>query len=325
VDPFTFRTTTETAPMWNPARVRREVAEALSARTLISPGSDGLCVFWTSADQSPSLVWLIGRERERAFRAAGEGTGKAIDLDSFDRTYLHLCAWNVHDGELVGGYRMRFIGDSRGLRPANAPHDAGLYTQTLFEYDHLLLDELSPAMELGRAFVRVPYQKNYAPLMLLWRGIGRIVAGVPGVRHLFGAASISQAHSPAARALMLHYLRRCAFDPDRATLVSPRHPPSTRDVRLDDVPPASLDVPDVRALDAAVSALNRSGARVPVLLRQYLKLGARVLGFNVDPLFHDVIDALVVVDLQRVPASMRQRYLAHDPAGEWIERERRIA
>ncbi|MEO7274661.1 MAG: GNAT family N-acyltransferase [Vicinamibacterales bacterium] len=322
VDPFTFSPKVETR---RHARVSREAEAALADRTVISPGRDGLSVFWTTAEQSPTLIRLVGREREVAFRAIGEGTGHHVDLDSFDRRYLHLCAWNVHDGELVGGYRMRYVGDSRGLGRGSDPPDVPLYTQTLFDYDHALLDQLAPAMELGRAFVRAPYQKSYGPLMLLWRGIGRMAAGFPGVRHLFGAASISQAHSPAARALMLHYLRSRAFDPVRARLVCPRLPPSPGAMTLGDVPEDCRDVSTLRALDAAVTRLNPSGARVPVLLRQYLKLGARVLGFNVDALFHDAIDALVVVDLERMPASMRQRYLPADSASDWIDRQRRSA
>ena len=323
MDPCTFPTRVEAVPIRS--RVSREVADVLAAQTVIAPGPDGLCVFWTTAEQSPSLIRLIGREREVAFRAIGEGTGQPVDLDPFDRSYLHLCAWNVHEAELAGGYRMRYVGDSRRLRHSSEPADVPLYTQTLFEYDHALLDQLAPAMELGRAFVRAPYQKSYAPLMLLWRGIGRVAAGFPGVRHLFGAASISQAHSPAARAVMLHYLRQHAFDSGRASLVCPRRPLSHCAMALDDVPRCWLDVSSVRALDAAVMALNPSGARVPVLLRQYLKLGALVLGFNVDPLFHDVIDALVVVDLERMPASMRQRYLPADPGSNWIDSQRRSA
>ena len=307
-------------PRWSLSPLRREVTEAVAARTVIAPGADGLCVFWTTADQSPGLLRLIGRERELAFRAIGEGTGHLIDLDAFDQDYLHLCAWNVHGGDLVGAYRMRYIGHSRGLRLATRPDRAGLYTQTLFDMDHALLEALAPALELGRAFVRAPYQKGFAPLMLLWRGIGRMVARFPGVRHLFGAASISEAHSPAARALILRYLRAHAFDESLAPLVCARHPP--------EVGPDGHGQPcvsDLHALNAAVADLNPSGAPIPVLLRQYLKLGARVLGFNRDSLFHDVIDALVVVDLDRVPAAMRQRYLSADAPRAWNGCERRSA
>ena len=301
----------DSPPSWNQARVLREVAHARIAQTVIPPGPDGLCVFWTTAEQSPWLLRQIGRERELTFRAIGEGTGRTLDLDAFDQHYQHLCAWNVRRGELVGAYRLRCIGASRpAMAAGSGAPDPGLYTQTLFRFDQELLDRLGPAMELGRAFVRAPYQKAYAPLMLLWRGIGRMAAGFPGVRHLFGAASIPSTHSPAARALMLAYLRRYAFDDGLASLVSARRPPSESSQARGDAARLLPRCPQLHALNEGVIALNPGGTPVPVLLRQYLKLEARVLGFNVDPFFHDAIDALVVVDLQRVPAALRHRFLA---------------
>ena len=300
---------------WSQARVQREVARARVAQTVIHPGPDGLCVFWTTADQSPCLLRQIGRERELTFRAVGEGTGRPVDLDAFDHHYLHLCAWNVRRRELVGAYRLRSIGTSRSAMTAiSGVPDPGLYTQTLFGFDQKLLGRLAPAMELGRAFIRTPYQKEYAPLMLLWRGIGRMAARFPGVRHLFGAASIASTHSPAARALMLAYLRRYAFDDELAPLVSARRPPSESLEAQVEAARFLPRQPHLHALNAGVMALNPGGAPVPVLLRQYLKLEARVLGFSVDSLFQDAIDALVVVDLHRVPPALQHRYLTTDLA-----------
>jgi putative hemolysin len=311
-------------PMDERTRVRREVSDVMTTQRLTPTGADGLSVFWTTATQAPRLLQEIGRERERTFRAIGEGTGRAIDLDAFDRHYLHLCAWDEQRGELVGAYRLRVVGDEASGANASgstmARPDHGLYTQTLFRFDERLIGRLAPAIELGRAFVRTPYQKDYGPLMLLWRGIGQIVAQHPGVRHLFGAASIGATYGEAARALMLAYLRRHAFDSQLAPLVSACHPPrERRDARVD---AARLlpDEPDLHALNAGVMTLDPARRPIPVLLRQYLKLDARVLGFNVDPLFSDAIDALVVVDLLRVPEAVLRRYMGADLARGYVAR-----
>jgi putative hemolysin len=318
-------------PIDDAARVRREVSDVMATQRLTHAGADGLSVFWMTAKQAPRLLQEIGRERERTFRAIGEGTGRALDLDAFDQHYLHLCAWDERRGELVGAYRLRVIGDEtqRANAPGTArPPDPGLYTQTLFRFDNRLIDRLAPAIELGRAFVRAPYQKDYAPLMLLWRGIGQIVAQHPGVRHLFGAASIGASYSEAARALMLAYLRRHAFDSQLAALVSARHPLRERTDARAEAARLLPDEPDLHALNAGVAALDPARKPIPVLLRQYLKLEARVLGFNVDPLFSDAIDALVVVDLLRVPEAALRRYMGAGLARGYVahhQPERRSA
>ena len=128
------------------------------------------------AAQIPALLDEIGRLREITFRAAGEGTGRARDLDAFDAYYRHLFVWHRGDRALAGAYRLGLTDEIRRERGAD-----GLYTQTLFRYDERLLDRLSPAIELGRSFVRAEYQRDYAPLLLLWKGIGRFVRGAPAL------------------------------------------------------------------------------------------------------------------------------------------------
>ena len=220
------------APLtFDPRRaVTLEVAAIVPGRVLAR--SDAYTVFWTPAARAPRLLQEIGRARERTFRAVGEGTGRELDLDAFDDRYLHLCVWDERAGQLVGAYRMMRVDSSE-----RAP--APLYTQTLFRYDHALIDALAPALELGRAFVVPEYQKSYTPLMLLWTGIGRYVARHAKVRHLFGAVSIPSTYSDAARDVMIASLRRHAAEPRLAPLVTPRHPVEGRSIGA-----AGVAVPD---------------------------------------------------------------------------------
>jgi hypothetical protein len=307
--------------------VAREIASLRETQRLAQAGTG--VVFWASARQAPRLMDLIGRERELAFRAAGEGTGRARDLDIFDDRYLHLCAWDIENDALIGAYRLGCLGMHDTARECVDPPAASLdllYTSTLFHFDRRLTAALSPGIELGRAFVRAPYQKRHAALMLLWMGIGGFVARQPHTRHLFGAVSIAATYSPAARALMVAFLKRHALHAPFSRLTMARNPVPAFGSRLLELTAESVRAaaphvpatPDVDALDLRVRALDREGKGVPVLLRQYLRLGARVLAFNIDRGFGGALDALVVVDLPRAPVSVLRRYMGQEAAHAYL-------
>src|SRR5579863_2191700 len=149
------------------------------------------------ASEIPQLLLEVGRMRELTFRRAGEGTGKARDLDSFDDYYWHVLLWHKAKQELVGAYR---AGSTKEIL---AEHGiSGLYTSTLFRYDERLFQKLGPALELGRSFIRPEYQRQYAPLLLLWKGIARLVATRPENPVLFGAVSISNDYNEASREMI---------------------------------------------------------------------------------------------------------------------------
>ena len=124
--------------------------------------------------------------RELTFRAAGEGSGKASDIDLFDSWYLHLFVWDAQAGSIVGAYRMGLADE---ILASHGKH--GLYTQSLFKYGSRVLRTMNPSIELGRSFVRAEYQRGFAPLMLLWRGIGRFCA-FPRYAILFGRSPQQQ-------------------------------------------------------------------------------------------------------------------------------------
>jgi hypothetical protein len=330
-----------------------EVAPLLETQRLVRSGA--FTVFWAEASQAPRLLDRIAVERELTFRAVGEGTGHDRDRDLFDDRYLHLCAWDHTRHTLVGAYRLALLDSSASASASSSPPSSDrcrhtgvvpaldmLYMSTLFHFDRRLNTLLSPAMELGRAFVRVPYQKHHAALMALWMGIGRLVLARPHTRHLFGAVSIPASYSVAARAAMVAFLRRHAWHQRFARLATPRNPIPTitvgswtegrssafaaaRSLELsgEAIRAAASHVPatqDVDALDTQVRALDREGKGVPVLLRQYLRLGARALAFNVDEAFNKALDVLVVVDLPNAPAALLRRYMGSDDARAYVAR-----
>jgi putative hemolysin len=290
--------------------VLRDVTPLLESQALVSQGE--FTVFWTRGAAAPALLECVGRAREIAFRAVGEGTGQDVDLDAFDGTYRHLCLWDRRTDALAGAYRM-------GLADEIAAAGSRLYTQTLFDYDERFLDALGPALELGRAFLSAPYQRQFAPLALLWAAIGRFVAARPQYRTLFGAVSIDIAYGPAARHAMVSYLQQHASAPALTPLVAPSRP-LTSDVLTDArlAWAGTFPSPDVTALDAVVSRLDGQGRGVPVLLRQYLKLDARAVAFSIDPAFSHVLDTMIVVNLPTVAPALLRRFMGSGAADGYL-------
>lgn len=265
-----------------------------------------------AAGQIPALLDEIGRLRELTFRAAGEGTGRTRDLDAFDAYYRHLFVWHRGDRAIAGAYRLGLTDE------IVAEHGgAGLYTQTLFRYDRRLLDRLSPAIELGRSFVPARYQRDYAPLLLLWKGIGRFVVANPRYRRLFGPVTISHDYSSVSKHLLMAFLEATRRLPDLARLVVPRDPPP-RARRRDEGVVAGRTAFDLDEADALIADIEADGRGLPVLLRQYLKLNARLLGWNVDRRFGRALDGLMLVDLVDVPRPLLARYLGKDGAATFL-------
>jgi putative hemolysin len=271
------------------ATIEREIAALPPGACLNRTG--GLDVYLAPATTIPGTLREIGRLRELAFRAAGEGTGNSCDLDRFDETYLHLFAWNPARREIAAAYRL-----------AGTDLVDSLYTSTLFRLKPEFRNRLGHALELGRSFVRIEYQRSFAALLALWKGIGAYVANNPRYKILFGPVSISNRYQAVSRELMIAFLET------RATCLSlgqfVRHRNGFRGHRHT-LPP---DL-DLRDLSDVVSDLEPSAMGVPVLLRQYLKLGGQLVGFNVDPNFSDALDGLILVDLTKTNSGLRERYL----------------
>lgn len=261
-------------------------------------------VYYARAGQIPSLLNEIGRLRELTFRAVGEGTGKALDLDAFDQTYLHLFLWNHAKSELVGAYR---LGPTDEIMAKQGKH--GLYTTTLFRYRSAVLRHLNPALELGRSFIVEAYQRKHMTLGLIWRGIGEYIARNPRYAILFGPVSISREYQSLSKNLIVHYLNETNLDPALANKVKARKPPRSRFFGSLDRASFSKSVRDIEDVSALISEIEREVKGVPVLLRHYLKLKATMLSFNVDPDFNDCIDGLVLVDLRSTPRNALERYM----------------
>ncbi len=295
-----------------PADVLAREIDALPPEQRLTEAGSRVVV-WAFADQIPSALLEIGRLRQMTYREAGEGTEAERDLDEFDARYRHLILWCRQKREIIGAYRLGLVDEvtrDRGV--------TGLYTHTLFDYDDRLLQQIGPAIEVGRAFVRSEYQRDYAPLMLLWRGVSLFVMAHPQYKRMFGCVSVSNRYRSITRDLFVEFLRLNHLDPELSRLIIARTPPqlSRSSRRL-----AGLISRVVRDLDHVadlVEDLESEGREVPILIRQYVRLNARTLGFNIDPAFGETLDALMLLDLTQVEYAILVRYVGREKADAFL-------
>ena len=267
-------------------------------------------VYCTHSENIPSLMHEIGRLREKNFRQVGEGTGMALDVDDFDREYLHLFIWDRERDEMVGAYRLGLVDKivaTQGIQ--------GLYSSTLFNYDPRFLENMGNAIELGRSVIDKYYQKSMAPLLLLWKGIGAFIHKNPQYTHLFGPVSISNDYSEQARRLLADTMTLHFYDNEQANFVAASNPLPMMQAQWN----ASLltSLADLQLLSRVIARIDE-GKGIPVLLRQYLGLNGKLVSFNVDPAFNDALDGLIVVDLHDVPMKTLGRYMGVKEAEEYL-------
>jgi putative hemolysin len=266
-------------------------------------------VYLADARSIPLALREIGRLREITFRAAGEGTGESIDLDRFDSHYLHLFLWNQEKREIVGAYR---VGDVPAiLRTAGCK---GLYTESLFRFSPGFIERLGSSLELGRSFVRPEYQRQFAPLMLLWKGIAAYVARHPHYATLIGAVSVSNRYSAASRELIVRYFEKQNGSGETRGSVKARRPLRGGLIRNGQMGALCSLLADVEDLMEPVADLEPDGKGVPILVRQYVKLGGKLMAFSVDPQFGNTLDGFVLIDLTRTNPETLARYMGKDEA-----------
>jgi putative hemolysin len=280
--------------------------DGLSDEQLLSANGN-LHVYIAVASQIPNILQEIGRLREETFRKVGEGTGKSIDLDRFDFHYRHLFVWNSETSEVVGAYRLASSDEI-----VKKFGKEGFYTNTLFKYQTRLLLQMGPALEMSRSFVRPEYQRSYTPLLLLWKGIGQFVVRYPRYKVLFGAVSITDEYAPYSRRLMATFLKSNSFLRDLSQMVRPRKPYRQKAIPELETHKAVSWPEDIDELSSWVSDVETDGKGVPILLKQYLKLGGKLLSFNIDPSFGNVLDGLIMVDLTGTDPKLLKRYMQAD-------------
>ncbi|MGA8538345.1 MAG: GNAT family N-acyltransferase [Terriglobales bacterium] len=289
-----------------PSRFVSNDIAALPAERLLLENEE-FAVYAARASELPHALDELGRLREITFRAAGEGTGRSADLDSFDSYYWHLLLWNKAKRELAGAYR---AGNTDEIIRAHGIK--GLYTNTVFRYDERLFLKIGSALELGRSFVRPEYQRQYAPLLLLWKGIARFAAAHPETPVLFGAVSISNEYNSLSREMIVRYFEQRENGREFGDLIHARTPFRAPLLRRWDCDALCRVLRDLDELAEPISDVEEDGKGLPILLKQYAKVGGRLVGFNLDRKFSDVVDGLVIVDLRQTDPSVLARYMGKE-------------
>jgi putative hemolysin len=249
----------------------------------------------------PNILREIGRLREITFREVGEGTNKKVDLDNYDIYYSHLFIWDKDLQNIVGAYRI-----GKGDEILDTLGRRGFYLSELFKIKEPFYPILRTGIELGRSWIRKEYQQKPLPLFLLWKGILKYLLDNPQYRYMFGPVSISNNFSKFSKSLIVDYITKNHFDYELAHYVKPKNKFKA------DLTPIDKDLliessESLKDLDSLVSDIENTHIKIPVLLRQYLNLNAKIICFNIDPKFSDCLDGFLVVDTQNIPVEMLER------------------
>ncbi|USD23761.1 GNAT family N-acyltransferase [Flagellimonas marinaquae] len=255
-------------------------------------------VFLAQAKDMPFCLNEIGRQREVTFREVGEGTNNAIDLDKFDSYYHHLFLWDNDNKAIVGAYRMGLGSDifkNYGID--------GFYLQDLFRFEPELYGMMEKSIEMGRAYIVKEYQQKPMPLFLLWKGIVHTTLRHPEHKYLIGGVSISNQFSNFSKSLMIEFMKSNYWDPYVAQYIRPK---KEFKVKLKDADKEFVfdeTQADLNKFDKLISEVEPGSLRLPVLIKKYIKQNAKVVAFNVDPLFNNSVDGLMYIRIADLPES----------------------
>lgn len=280
------------------SEIMMKEVEALRANDSRLLESKNYEVFLAQASTVPNILREIGRLREITFREVGEGTNEAIDLDTFDQYYHHMFLWDRERNVLAGAYRMGLgsqIFEKYGIN--------GFYLQDLFRFEPELHKMMSKSIEMGRAFIIKEYQQKPMPLFLLWKGIVNITLRFPEHKFLIGGVSISNQFSNFSKSLMIEFMKSHYYDPYIAQYV---HPKKEFKVKLKDADKDFVfdeTAADLNKFDKLIDEIEPGALRMPVLLKKYIKQNARLVAFNVDPLFNNAVDGLMYIKIADLPES----------------------
>lgn len=252
-------------------------------------------LYFCDAPSIPNIINEIGRLREIAFRSVGEGTGKAIDLDKFDTYYRHLFMWDNENQAVVGAYRV-----GMGAEIMKSHGASGFYTNTLFVMSRPMTDILGACIELGRSFISPDYQKRATPLSMIWKGILYIILSNPNYRYLLGPVTIPGKFTNTSKLLLINNLKEYYFDENIARGVIPTTGIKKLDLKSFDKSKYE-GIYSIENIDKLVSDIESERQSVPMLIKKYLLLNSKIIGFNVDPSFNNSLDALTLLDVRYVP------------------------
>lgn len=271
-------------------------------------------IYVITANNSPNVMKEIGRLREIAFREAGGGTGKSMDIDEFDvgeNCYKQLIVWNPEAEEIIGGYRYMLGTDWK----LNADRQPILATSHMFHFSDKFIDEYMPyTVELGRSFVSLEYQssrmgsKSLFALDNLWDGLGALTVIRPNIKYFFGKMTMYPSYIRRGRDMILYFLKK-HFN-DKENLIIPMKPLKieTDESELKELFCEDDFKKDYRILNREIRKL---GYNIPPLVNAYMGLSPtmKLFGTAINYGFGDVEETGILITVDEILEEKRIRHI----------------
>jgi putative hemolysin len=272
----------------DPLLVHNDIAS--KAQLVFSDPKKAINVYALDGKVMSEMVWHeLGIAREKSFRVVGEGSGKSMDIDAYDRHYSHIIAVDTNNNKILGAYRVGRI--DQILKEQGSE---GIYSANFFEHSALIQRTGAQTLELGRSFVDFEAgSKAIVALDRLWKGVTGFIHLNPHYRYMIGPVSISNAYSTTSKMLMLKYLEK-HMDPEMSPLIKGKTHIEFTSQFEQEINIVAGKISDLKELNKIVNGLD--GQPIPPLLISYDKLGAKYLAFDRDKDFNTV-DGLIIVDL----------------------------
>ncbi len=289
-------------------------SELTSERQLRMTNKSNNEIYVITAHNAPNVMKEIGRLREIAFREAGGGTGKPMDIDEFDtceNCYKQLIVWNPEQEEIIGGYRY-LEGTAWEMDDKGQPI---LATSHMFHFSEKFLKEYMPyTIELGRSFVSLPYQssrmgaKSLFALDNLWDGLGALTVIKPNVRYFFGKMTMYPSYIRKGRDMILYFLKK-HFD-DKEHLIIPMKPLTIEEdpKELEQLFCKNSFKDDYRILN---SEIRKLGYNIPPLVNAYMSLSPtmKLFGTAINYGFGDVEETGILIAVDEILEDKRVRHI----------------
>jgi len=291
--------------------LEKELVPELFVRKTNKASND---IYIFSYDQAPALMREVGRLREVSFRDAGGGTGKEIDVDSYDfaeAPFKQLIVWDPIGKEIIGGYRF-ILGKNTARNKEGKPITP---TSNLFTISEQFSDEYwNETVELGRSFVQPLYQpsvnrKGIFSLDNLWDGLGALAVDNPDMKHFFGKFTMYPSYNQKARDLVYYFLKK--YFPDKDNLISPKYPIHivSDEKELESYFNWNTYNEDYRIL---VKLLREFGENIPPLVNAYMNLSEtmKIFGTSLNSHFGDVYETGMLITIDDIFENKKKRYLS---------------
>jgi putative hemolysin len=285
---------------------RKKIKKELQYAKQLGCTNDGKKILLADYLNSPEVIKEIARLRELTFRKVGEGTGKKLDIDEYDKHYKHLVLWDEDELEIVGAYRIGICNEILDNYGTN-----GLYTSTLFSFSNEFIKKILPSsIELGRSFIQKKYWNTNA-LDYLWQGIGAFINYNPEIKYMIGPVSISNLCPDEAKRMLIYFYMKWFDNPNN--LVKAKNPFTISTGNLQEC--MTLFNSKERKDDFRIlkMLMKNYGFSVPPLYKHYTELcepgGVNFLDFGIDKDFENCIDGFIVVEVDKIKESKKIRYL----------------